>query len=531
MPINPKSIRENRYKIAFFAFLAIGLIRNLYVLFRFNFLFADEDQTLLWVVFRDFLEGKWLSPTFYGNNYASALDAWIAACVAWFFPQSTWLPYYWLPTISSVLFSFPWIAIGALRARRGQCQTSLIPLAIWSVLPASYTAFVQMPRGIEPGVFLGGIAWLALESLGISSSGLFLSSLFLGLGLFMNKGVAFVAIPILAGLYFEKRHKELSLQSIASIAGGIGVAAFYPICVWWFYHKHPEWLVHTEPRPRFMLVNLVNSLRNLPDYFSLYDLVERGSGILCVSAAAFWIYRGVGTPQKRALYIFLVISFLFLATSKSRDGSISLYFPLGRFFLATPFLALYLARGASTQHQERILFSFFALGLIQLPMLPWEIKRAQELANSKPLQVVDVMPVEAILSQCAKYEAAASRCNAQATWVNLQLVIAYGCNSVGLKRTETMAWGHPDRRGWLSAKPIVTPPFYALWIDDEKTCDHLKSEDAIRCFQPRESMSGTYCIEAKTATHWSTALESLSPEGKPGVSSTQFNQVLERSVR
>jgi hypothetical protein len=62
-----------------FSILVLGIIGlRYYVLVHFGFKYSDSDQAIMWNALRNYSEGEFHEPRFYGQAYNSMLEAFLA---------------------------------------------------------------------------------------------------------------------------------------------------------------------------------------------------------------------------------------------------------------------------------------------------------------------------------------------------------------------------------------------------------------------------------------------------------------------
>jgi hypothetical protein len=320
--------------LPFVACLLLLIIERVHLLTLFHFRWIDDDQALLWHAATDLARGQFHEPRFYGQAYSTWLEAVPAALLLLLeVPHRIALP---VSTLACALF--PFILLGLVALREGKSNAALFMLFIPLALPLEYALITAMPRGFFPGVALGTIS-LVLAS---SSRGPFFSFLAAfcgGLGLSANPNSA----PLVAAAALMEGAKFLRTRSLSSLCSsilGLSIAGALHVAVQAFYRSNPDFMAHASPRIRFSLDAFSGAITHLSDFSSWYSPIPALPVILPFSLVI--IPLGVLAKRHRyacfAYFSGMVVLCLALAAPKVHDGTMSIYQPLGRMFLAAPVL-------------------------------------------------------------------------------------------------------------------------------------------------------------------------------------------------
>ena len=137
--------------------LAVVSFRFL-VLLKFGFKYTDSDQTIMWLGLKDYADGIFHEPRFYGQAYSSMLEALIG------------VPFYKmgmpaskvLPLITSFFALAPFVIISFFTLLKKSIKMALAIISITLLLPVEYALLTTIPRGFVAGIFVASIGCISL---------------------------------------------------------------------------------------------------------------------------------------------------------------------------------------------------------------------------------------------------------------------------------------------------------------------------------------------------------------------------------
>jgi hypothetical protein len=138
-------------------------------LIHFGWRYTDQDQTLLWYGSRETAAGRLHEPRWYGQDYNSMMESWLAAP----FTRLGADPAIVLPLVTTILFLLPFLVLSvwALRSKRYLAANAILLLPI--MLQYTWTMTGCMPRGWVQGIAIGILVWPLLRTrttFGLSTS-------------------------------------------------------------------------------------------------------------------------------------------------------------------------------------------------------------------------------------------------------------------------------------------------------------------------------------------------------------------------
>lgn len=217
--------------------LTLLLVQRAWLLMSFGVKFTDLDQPTLWGAALDLSAGELHQPHFYGQAYASLLEALLAVPLLWVKVP----PHVALPVVAAVCATVPFVLFGGLAAARGRHLVAVAVLALPLLLSLDFSMFTIMPRGIYPGLFLVsvGAAVACLQPATPVRQGL--AALCIAVGLTQNPSAFMLAVPVVVFLAPHPR-REPRLAMAWLIGAGPGVLILLAQRA--FYSAHPDYILH-----------------------------------------------------------------------------------------------------------------------------------------------------------------------------------------------------------------------------------------------------------------------------------------------
>ena len=133
----------------FFLFIALVLTNRLCLFFTVNQTSIDNDQVVMWAGAKDFSEGMFRVPLFYGQDYNTMLEALVATPLVWLSVPI----YYAVPVATHILFLFPFLFSAFYLFKKHYKTQAIFTLAILLCMPVGYDIMTAIPRGFVTGLF------------------------------------------------------------------------------------------------------------------------------------------------------------------------------------------------------------------------------------------------------------------------------------------------------------------------------------------------------------------------------------------
>lgn len=437
--------RQHPYQLLWIAIF----LERLTTLGWYNLRFSDSDQTILWAMASDLLEGSFHGLCFYGQSYNVALEAFLAVPLI-----GAGLPY--SLAFAIITHGLTILAFGLLSdtlKKNVHLDAGLIPLMILLLLPPEYLIISSLSRGFVTGIALMMLAfWLWWRP--FPSVSLFLTGFLIPTAIFCNPN-ALLLIPLF--LFRFTNSKPPVIRII--LYSGLGLLAG-SILPWWnqvYYQNHPGMAFHPAPTLNWDFHYFTIVMGQLDNYFTFITPIIWRSGwlslpVLVIIPIILW---------KRKAFLMAFISVCFLAgilgsffLEKTTDATNSVYFSGSRMFMAVPLiwaaLAAFWPESDKKQHWTGIAFHFALVAtLIKVIGLPFFIRTAH--GGSKNA-IVHVFKHKDLNYQCHLFRVLANNTHSTAIYGldgdTGNQPIAYACPCL-LTDFPKIGLGVYERRTWL----------------------------------------------------------------------------------
>ncbi|MFM9945105.1 MAG: hypothetical protein ACKVQB_07695 [Bacteroidia bacterium] len=303
-------------------------IRFFIVVTHFNFILTDNDQALFWYGCHNFSKGLYYTPFIYGCDYGSMLESFMALPFYKF-----GMPLYYALPFSNTFWIFILCAILGynLNLFHPKHHTGSLFLLFLTLLPTDYYAILFAAKGHLAGI-LPVLVSLILVTRWKTKPILILAGLLAGLGFLLNPNSVFVILLLF--LFIP------NLKSILFAMAGMASSLFYLVITSHYAQILDSELLHKQWKLTFVMSFFKNHIPYLDKYLNTVTPIFGKMGFislllpLILAIVLFskkdWIKGSVAL-----LFVFMLLaSFGF---SKVSDGSVDLFFPYCRFYLALAF--------------------------------------------------------------------------------------------------------------------------------------------------------------------------------------------------
>lgn len=323
--------KDLKLTVLFYLFLLIIVGTRVFIYFEYNLKIIDTDQAYMWLGASDFSKGHFYEPRYYGQDYNTFMEAFLASSLLHFKLKV----YQVLPIVTNFLSLFPFLFMAFYLFLKNRKMHALIVLSILICLPSQYDLMNTLPRGFVCGLFFTSFFILSIndpQNLFL----LFMNSVMAILGYYVNQNSVLVSIPFLFYLFLiHRKHKTYYYVS------GTALLTAYPIDLFFnaFYRAHPEYVCQSTFNffsPKYF----IQSICHLDERFQHISFFLPNQ---CYSLLLSFIILGIifYRHNKKALLAFgaflLIIIFSFFA-SKISDGSTWVFMSYSRMFLGIPIL-------------------------------------------------------------------------------------------------------------------------------------------------------------------------------------------------
>jgi hypothetical protein len=329
------------FAIQFWILLCMLVLGRIVALVVFNHEWIDSDQTLFWIVAKDYAAGNFHQPFLFGQNYGYAVEALLAVPLIWCQVPAE----YALPITTNLLAILPFISFAFFFRKKGQLLAALVLLAIPLLLPASYTLITSMPRGFINGIAVFAV-WPWIENVKNVSLRYALYGTVLVAAMAINLNTIFCAL-LLGGLAFFQSESKIRFVLFAIVGAAIPAALHYAAMSW--VTTNHDLLVHHSWELHWNADYFFQTFKDVPFAFfrGVLPLTETCgliTGLIFPVLAVYALIRKKYVYAFLALSVFAAIVFC-LSVNKVSDGGMSVFFPRSRMYLALPLVLAILLSG------------------------------------------------------------------------------------------------------------------------------------------------------------------------------------------
>ena len=329
----PNSNRERILNGSFIVFLFIIVLTRVLIFFNVNLPFIDSDQPFMWSGVKDYSEGKFYEPRFYGQDYNTFFEALFAVPLFWL-----GMPvYYALPIATHVLSLFPFLFPAFYLFFHGKKENALLVLAIVLCLPVGYDILNSIPRGFVPGLFLTSFYIISILN-PQNFRFIFINTALSIAGYFVNPNSVLLSVPFLFFIFLSNyRDRKYYLVTLAGLLTSIPLYFLFNH----FYKLHPSYVI-LGLEYNMTHVFFWDILSHLDDHFAhISFFVEENCMWLLLTLAV--LTYALLKHNKKAFYTFLcffgIILFSFFS-AKTKDGVVWPFYSYSRMFLGIPLMTV-----------------------------------------------------------------------------------------------------------------------------------------------------------------------------------------------
>ena len=202
--------------LAFYACIAILLTTRILLILNLNIHYIDSDMPFMWAGVKDYSEGLFYEPRFYGQDYNTFMESLFAVPLYWIGVPV----YYALPIITHLVAIFPFLFTAFYLFFKNRKENAILVLAILLCLAPGYDVMTSQPRGIS-GVFLCGFYILSFLN-PTHMRFLALNTLLSVLAYFVTPNAVLISVPLMAFLFFHNyKNKKYYIVTICCLLSSI----------------------------------------------------------------------------------------------------------------------------------------------------------------------------------------------------------------------------------------------------------------------------------------------------------------------
>lgn len=322
--------KETLLSISICLLLLWNVIYRILVFLQFSTDFTDSDQVIMWTGVREFARGQFHEPAYFGQSYNSMMEALLASIF-----QNKISPSRILPLITSILALVPYMIVATICYIRKLKLQALIILALPLLFPPEYDFITSMPRGFVTGIFFAVLGSLVIYY-PANKRNIFLFFFLNIIGLTLNPNAILITIP--CGLFLLSLHYKKREFYIYSLFGTV-IASIFPLYIWYFYEKHPLYIVHGLGEFEFTGENFQRGFSMMDKIFEYltplvwYQPIAFFLMILIPAVVLFLQMEKIKGFIVAGLAVIIVAT---LSVNKIYDADGTMFLPYSRMYLATP---------------------------------------------------------------------------------------------------------------------------------------------------------------------------------------------------
>ena len=339
---------------------------------EFSSVWVDSDQLLMMFGTSEFLNGRFHQPRFFGQDYGSMLESFIAMPFAGLSLELA------LPIATCLLWLIPYVLI--VRQVDNRLNSWLLLLVWVLILPVEYAFIGTMPRDFVSGIAVTSIALVFFN--GHKPVSLFLFGLFCLLGWSTNQSAALFGATITILKVF--RNQNETQYRIGWIASGYLAGLLIHLTVQHYIGLHPEWIVHRAWPLSFQFDLLGKALKGLDTHWAaLTPFMYRKSWIYLLILALIIVQSLVVKNRGLSLAItgLVLIVGISMGMPKIHDGFRSIFSCYERMFMALPVSVFFLVVVAKW-HRRIPTLAFLMVGVFYHGAKSSDVKTRMERQTS-----------------------------------------------------------------------------------------------------------------------------------------------------
>jgi hypothetical protein len=461
--------KEFFLNITFYAFLCILLTLRVLLFLSINIDYIDSDQPFMWAGVKDYSEGLFYEPRFYGQDYNTFMESLFAVPLYWLSVPV----YYALPIATHFVALFPFLFTAFYLFYKGRKENALVVLAISLCMTTGYHVMTSLPRGVS-GVFFSGLfilSFLNPTHLRFLTLNTFLSVL----AYFVTPNSVLVSVPLLVFLFFYN-YKNRAYY----LATGLTFLTIIPLYFVFdkFYKDHPDYVIYGLNN-HITFDYFFEALSHLDKHFAhvSFFFEERSLILLVILLVLAIALFKTSKAAFLAFLSFLSIVLFSFCTTKVQEGVIWPFYSFSRMYIGIPVLIVLFS----------VLFPFrsrFLLPLLVIVTLSFSLLRFIHFKSSiryhtdeKRWNGVHLVPLHTVLEACQLFGEACKTNKANYLLISntfwLSTYINYGGQGI-LKDFPLSQETEAERRYWVREgnknKVFKRFVFISVDYDFEKHC-------------------------------------------------------------
>jgi len=330
------SLSNTVVNLLFFIFLFLLFVTHFITFLKSNSI-IDSDQPFLWAGAIDYANGVFMEPRFYGQDYNSFLEPLFAVPFMWLGVPV----YYALPLATHILLLTPILFTAFYLFGTDKKLQAVLVIGIFLCLTPAYNILSTAPRGFVTGLFFTTFFILSIHHPN-SLKYLYLNSVLLVIGFFINPNILIVAVPFLFYLFLHQyKNKHFYYCMFFCLLCFIPLYFIFDR----FYDNHPNYVIYNLVHS-YSFDYFVQNISNLNQPFAhvSFFVEENCVPLFAVFLILLKLFYKTHRLAFYAFVIFVIFIFITFLAGKTREGTFWPLYSYSRMYLGIPLvIALFIS--------------------------------------------------------------------------------------------------------------------------------------------------------------------------------------------
>jgi hypothetical protein len=307
---------------------------NRFLIFQTANKMVDSDQSFMWLGTKDYADGKFYEPRFYGQDYNTFLESLVAVP----FYKAGMPVYQAVPLATHLLFLFPLFFTLIYLFKIGKERQAIAGACLILCLTTAFDIMSSLPRGFVTGVFFTSFFILSIQHpkhLGY----LILNIVMLMIGYFVNPNLALAIAPLLFYVFLHN-YRSKGFWACLALMPLLYIPLYFVFDA--FYKNHPEYVVYGLVHS-FSATYFFQNITHLDQCFAHISFFFEDNSLTLLVAFAGMTWA-TWYADKKVFFTWIVFLLVLLAaffTGKTREGTFWPYYSYSRMYIALPFVLIY----------------------------------------------------------------------------------------------------------------------------------------------------------------------------------------------